>query len=110
MDQPLATYAAFWPYYLREHSNPKSRALHYLGSTLAIAFLAAGLVALDWRYIGGAVIAGYFWAWIGHFFIEHNRPATFSYPLWSLASDFRMCACWLTGTLPAELAAAGIEP
>ncbi len=109
MDQPIATYAEFWPYYLREHSNPRSRALHYLGTALAVGLLLAAVLRLDIRYLLAAVIAGYFWAWIGHFFIEHNRPATFTYPVWSLASDFRMFLLWCAGRLGPELKAAGVE-
>jgi hypothetical protein len=37
-----------------------------------------------------ALIQGYAWAWIGHFLIEKNRPATFTYPLYSFLGDWKM--------------------
>lgn len=104
----IATYSEFWPYYLREHAKPTTRAWHYVGTSLTILCL---LGAILWRQpwlLLAAVILGYAPAWLGHFTSEHNRPATFRYPLWSLASDFRMLAAWLSGRLPRELERAGI--
>jgi hypothetical protein len=107
-NQPIESYADFWQYYLREHSNPKTRAIHYVGTGVAIASLG-GLIATGNDVFGlGALIGGYGFAWVGHFFIEKNRPATFTYPLWSLFSDFRMAFRWATGRLSPELAKAGV--
>ena len=108
-DAPIRTYAEFWPYYLGEHSRPSTRAWHIAGTGLATALLGAALLTLDARLLLGAAVAGYGPAWIAHFLIQKNRPATFRYPLWSLVSDVRMAAIWLGGGLERELKKAGIS-
>jgi len=106
----ITAYSEFWPYYLREHAQPMTRNFHYLGTSLAF-FSVVGFIAFGklWLLLA-ALIAGYGPAWMGHFFVEKNRPATFRYPLWSLFSDFRMAWDWLSGTLGEELSKAGISP
>lgn len=101
------TYAEFWPRYLRAHSRPLTRMLHYVGSTLAVLVLVIGLVRLDWRWLIAAPLIGYGFAWAAHFGVEKNRPETFGHPLWSITSDYRMLAPWLAGRLPTHLAQAG---
>jgi hypothetical protein len=108
-NQPIENYSDFWPYYLREHSKPSTRAIHYVGTAVAVACLAAFVFTGNGWFGPGALIGGYAFAWFGHFFIERNRPATFTYPLWSLFSDFRMAATWAIGRLGPELERAGIE-
>ena len=97
------TYAEFWPIYLAAHADRRSRALHYIGTTGALALVGLAAVEADWRWLVAAPLAGYGPAWLGHFGFERNRPATFGHPIWSLVSDFRMLALFLTGRIDGEL-------
>jgi hypothetical protein len=97
------TMREFWPFYLREHSRPGTRALHLCGTALALGFIVAAIVLLQPWLLLGALLAGYSFAWVGHFFVEHNRPATFTYPFKSLASDWVMFGAFVTGQLGKQL-------
>ena len=97
------TYGEFWPHYLGAHADPRSRALHYLGTFGAVSLLAIAAIGGDWRYLLPAPVLGYGPAWLGHAVFEHNRPATFAHPAWSLVSDFRMLGLFVTGRLAGEL-------
>ncbi len=108
MARTYTSFADFWPFYLREHSKPSTRALHYAGTSLVVAIALAALVTARWWWFAALPVAGYFFAWIAHFAVEKNRPATFTYPFWSLAADFRMWGLWLTGRLGPELDRAGV--
>ena len=98
----IQTFAEFWPFYVREHSLPACRALHFIGSTLVLIVIAAA-ATFDWRLLLAAPVVGYGFAWIGHFAIEKNRPASFSYPLWSFIGDWKMLAMMLVGRMGAEV-------
>ena len=104
----MKMYQEFWPRYLAAHVDPRTRGLHYLGTSAALAMLAAGVARRDWRWLLAAPVAGYAPAWLGHLVFEHNRPATFGHPGWSLVSDFRMFGLFLAGRLGDELRSAGI--
>lgn len=109
MNEPrLGSYRAFWPFYLREHSRAATRSMHFVGTSLAVMLVALAAVFGEPWLLLGALVAGYGFAWIAHMAIEHNRPATFRYPLWSLVGDFHMCALIWLGRLDGELERAKI--
>jgi hypothetical protein len=103
MSDRIQTYAEFWPFYLREHSQASTRWLHLSGTTLGVGLGVAAVVTGRGMLIPAALVAAYGFAWLSHFGIERNRPATFKYPLWSFVSDFRMGALLVTGQLGPHL-------
>jgi hypothetical protein len=105
MEERLSSFQEFWPYYVAQHLDPVNRALHFLGTSLALAALAAAATLQPWWALV-IPLAGYGPAWIGHFFFERNKPATFRYPLWSLRGDLRMYALLWRDRMEPELARA----
>ena len=89
-DQRYKTFADFYPFYLDEHKNQVSRRLHFVGTSIALVILVTAVVTQSWWLLVVALVQGYAFAWVGHFFFEKNRPATFKYPLWSLMGDWQM--------------------
>lgn len=92
-------FADFYPFYLAEHSNLTCRRLHYVGSLLVLGILAYGLSTQQWLWLLAMPLAGYGFAWVGHFVFEKNRPATFQYPLYSFLGDWVMLKDMLTGKI-----------
>ena len=109
IDKELRTFEEFWPHYLEKHLHPANRALHFVGTTLVYGIATLGLVQSS-RWFVLAPFVGYGFAWVGHFLIERNRPATFTYPWWSLRGDFRMHSRMLLGRLGADLDRARAAP
>ncbi|MCA3217899.1 MAG: DUF962 domain-containing protein [Burkholderiales bacterium] len=91
-EQRFKSFREFYPFYLNEHRNPTCRRLHFVGSTLALLCLVALAATRNPPWLLAGLLCGYGFAWIGHFFFEKNRPATFKYPLWSLMGDWVMYA------------------
>lgn len=93
----------FWPFYLSQHRRPATQALHVAGSVAAIALVGLAVAFRSWWLGLAAVVVGYAFAWVGHFFVERNRPATFTYPVKSFLSDWRLLWVVVTGRLEKEL-------
>jgi hypothetical protein len=106
MRETLPSFEDFWPFYLGQHADPRTRAVHYCGTVAGSALFLALIAGGTWWLLPAALVAGYGPAWAAHAFIERNRPATFTYPLWSFAADYRMLYCAATGRLAQELARA----
>ena len=96
------SFKEFYPFYLSEHSNLVCRNLHFVGSTILLAVLAYALATAQYSLLWALPVIGYGFAWVGHFFFEHNKPATFKYPLYSFTGDWVMLFQFYTGTLPKE--------
>lgn len=88
MVKQFKTLKDFYPHYLKEHQNPVCRVLHFVGTGLLFVILAAALITKNYTWLISIPFVGYGFAWVGHFFFEKNKPATFQYPMFSLASDF----------------------
>src|SRR5262245_1838774 len=103
----IRNFDELWPYYVREHSPFGCRLLHFIGSTIGIICLVSTIVMANLLFIPLGIVLGYAFAWIGHFFIEHNKPATFQYPFWSFLADWKMWRIMLRGRMRKEVDRAG---
>jgi hypothetical protein len=98
-----ASFAEFWPYYLRAHADRRTRGFHYVGTVSGVLLLLAAVVLGDWRFLVAAPLAGYALAMLAHPLFERNAPATFTHPLWSFIADFYMLYLAATGRLAREI-------
>lgn len=94
------SFKQFYPYYLQEHKNKTCRRLHFIGSSLVLFILIYALLTQNWPLLWLLPIAGYGFAWVGHFFFEKNRPATFKHPIYSLIGDWVMYKDMIVGRVP----------
>ena len=99
MAKKIKSFQEFYPFYLKQHSNKTCRLLHVIGTTLVFALAITAVYHNNPKLWILVPIAGYGFAWVGHFFFEKNKPATFQYPLWSLRSDFKMYFQILSGKI-----------
>ncbi|MEZ5545709.1 MAG: DUF962 domain-containing protein [Lysobacteraceae bacterium] len=97
MSARYASFRDFYPFYLSEHADKTCRRLHFVGSTVALACFITTIVTMNPWWLLAALFSGYAFAWIGHFFFEKNRPATFKYPFYSFAGDWVMYVDILRG-------------
>jgi hypothetical protein len=95
----FASFREFYPFYLSEHSDPICRRLHVFGTSFALVLLMTALVAGQYALLWLVPVAGYAFAWIGHYFFQHNHPATFKYPIYSFVGDFFMLRDVITGRI-----------
>jgi len=98
----FASFREFYPFYLSEHRNAACRRLHFAGSAIVLVLIVLAFVMRAWWLLALVPVAGYGFAWVGHFGFEKNRPATFSHPAWSLAGDWVMFWQLLTGKIRFE--------
>jgi hypothetical protein len=99
----LQSFEEFWPFYVAEHSKPLTRKFHFVGTSAAMICVGGGILLGRPSLFALAAVAGYGPAWVSHFFIEKNRPASFKYPAWSFAADMVMWAKIVEGTMDAEV-------
>ena len=102
-EERIQDFEQFWPYYLNEHARAATRWFHFVGTNVAIATLVYAVVSKSLGLLPLAIISGYAFAWVSHFFIEKNRPATFKYPAWSFKADLKLWRLMWVGKLSAEL-------
>lgn len=108
-EKRIQSFAEFWPYYVGEHSDRTNRRLHFIGTSLVIG-LALMMLATRRPWLALLLpVAGYGFAWFGHFVIEKNKPASWTYPLWSLLADFKMFGLTCVGKMEAEVAAFAVS-
>jgi len=92
-------FAEFYRFYLNEHSNRTSRRLHFVGTLIAVGLVCTALLTQQWWLVAVALVQAYAFAWVGHFFFEHNKPATFQYPAFNFMGDWRLWWEILTGKI-----------
>ena len=90
MSEQFQSFEEFYPFYLSEHSNRICKLLHFIGTTLGLVLFVTAIATLNFWWVLAGIVTGYAFAWVGHFFFEKNRPATFKYPFWSFAGDWVM--------------------
>jgi hypothetical protein len=103
MAEKIRRFADFWPHYVRAHREPATRAFHFIGTLAGWSLLVAAILLRNAWLVLAALAVPYALAWFSHFFIEHNRPATFGHPGWSWLADQKMCALMLAGKMSEEV-------
>jgi len=102
MEKRYKSFSEFWPFYVCEHGTPLTRLLHFIGTSTVFPLVLLSIISSPW-FLVGIPFSAYGFAWAAHFFVERNRPATFTYPLWSLIGDFKMFALMCVGRMTNEV-------
>jgi hypothetical protein len=102
-DPSIRTFADFWPFYVSQHRRHGTRVMHFVGISLGLLFLVRAVSTGNAILVLSGLACGYGFAWAGHYFIEKNRPATFTYPVWSFFGDLRMFGLMCQGRMTAEV-------
>ena len=102
-EQRYKSFSEFWPFYMAEHSLPATRWLHLIGTTAGVILVLYFIASGRWWLFFLGLIPGYGCAWLAHFLIQKNKPATFKYPLWSFMGDYKMIALMLSGKMRSEI-------
>lgn len=103
MSKKINSYTEFWDFYVSEHQDPFNRLLHFIGTSLGIVLLVWFIASGRFLFIPLCFVCGYGFAWFGHFFVEKNKPASFTYPAWSFISDYKMLFYMLIGKMNSEV-------
>src|SRR5260370_26337497 len=98
-----SNFVSVWPEYVRAHRQAGTRTIHLAGTLVGWSLFIAAIALQRWWWVAAALVVSYALAWISHFFVEHNRPATFEHPLWSWRADQKMVALMLTGKMSDEV-------
>lgn len=106
----IARYSDFWTFYLSQHSHPRTRYWHFFGTSVFFGLLIVAIYTANYWLVIPALLSFYGPAWVAHFVIEGNRPASWTHPTWSFFSDVRMLVYWLTGSLSREYRRLGLDP
>lgn len=99
MSGEFRSFSEFYPFYLSQHSDRTCRRLHFAGTLMLIVVALSAAITGSWKLLWFLPVVGYGFAWVGHFFFERNRPATFTYPFYSLLGDFVMFRDMLIGRI-----------
>jgi hypothetical protein len=92
-------FSQFYPFYLSQHADRTCRRLHFAGTSIGLAGALAAFATLNWWWLAAGIVAGYAFAWVGHYFFEKNKPATFTHPLYSFMGDWVMWKDMLLGRI-----------
>lgn len=108
MAAEISTFADFWSFYVGQHRRQGTRVLHFAGTSAGLLCFARAFASGDGAFFLWGLIASYALAWIGHFAIEKNRPATFEHPWWSLLGDLKMYGLMWRGEMTAQVTRLGL--